>query len=122
MLGVRIGRRVFDDGCHIPERTLVAIGDDCSINAGTEIQSHSQEDGTFKSDSITIGAGCTLGIGAFVHYGVTMGDGVVLAPDCFLMKARTSHRANGGVAILPERCRRTRSPWPVRALESAVRA
>ena len=34
----------------------------------------------------SIGAGCTLGVGAFVHYGVTMGDGAVLAPDSFLMK------------------------------------
>ena len=33
-----------------------------------------------------IGADCTLGVGAFVHYGVTMGDGAVLAPDSFLMK------------------------------------
>ena len=29
---------------------------------------------------------CTLGVGAFVHYGVTIGDGAVLAPDSFLMK------------------------------------
>ncbi len=50
------------------------------------IQCHSQEDGAFKSDRSTIGAGCTLGVGAFVHYGVTMGDGAVLAPDSFLMK------------------------------------
>ena len=27
-----------------------------------------------------------LGVGALVHYGVTMGDGAVLAPDSFLMK------------------------------------
>ena len=33
-----------------------------------------------------VGAGCTLGDGAFVHYGVTIGDGAVLAPDSFLMK------------------------------------
>ena len=50
------------------------------------IQCHSQEDGAFKSDRIAIGAGCTLGVGAFVHYGVTMGDGAVLAADSFLMK------------------------------------
>ena len=78
--------RVFDDGCSIPERTLVTIGDDCTLNAGSIIQCHSQEDGAFKSDRTTIGAGCTLGVGAFVHYGVTMGDGAVLAPDSFLMK------------------------------------
>ena len=28
----------------------------------------------------------TLGVGAFVHYGVVIGDGAVLAPDSFLMK------------------------------------
>ncbi|MFC3572337.1 Pls/PosA family non-ribosomal peptide synthetase [Streptomyces yaanensis] len=86
MLGVRIGRRVFDDGCYVTERTLTTIGDDCTLNAGTKIQCHSQEDGTFKSDHSTLGTGCTLGVGAHVHYGVTMGDGAVLAPDSFLMK------------------------------------
>jgi non-ribosomal peptide synthetase-like protein len=85
-LGVRLGRRVFDDGCYLTERTLVTIGDDCVLNAATKIQCHSQEDGTFKSDQSAIGAGCTLGVGAMVHYGVTMGDGAVLAPDSFLMK------------------------------------
>jgi non-ribosomal peptide synthetase-like protein len=86
LLGVRIGRRVFDDGCAIVEKTLVAIGDDCALNVRSIIQAHSQEDGTFKSDRISIGAGCTLGTGSLVHYGVTMGDGVDLAPDSFLMK------------------------------------
>ncbi len=86
LLGVRIGRRVFDDGCYLTERTLAAIGDDCTLNMGTKIQCHSQEDGTFKSDRSVLGAGCTLGVGAMVHYGVTMGDGSVLAADSFLMK------------------------------------
>ena len=86
LLGVRLGRRVFDDGCLLTERTLAAIGDDCTLNVGSKIQCHSQEDGAFKSDRSTIGAGCTLGVGALVHYGVTMGDGAVLAPGSFLMK------------------------------------
>nr|WP_274388912.1 Pls/PosA family non-ribosomal peptide synthetase [Streptomyces cavernae] len=86
LVGVRVGRRLFDDGCTLTERTLTAIGDDCTLNAASKIQCHSQEDGTFKSDHSTIGAGCTLGTGALVHYGVTMGDGAVLAADSFLMK------------------------------------
>ncbi|GAA3825943.1 Pls/PosA family non-ribosomal peptide synthetase [Streptomyces chiangmaiensis] len=86
LLGVRIGSRVFDDGCFVTERTLTAIGDGCTLNAGSKIQCHSQEDGTFKSDFSTLGDHCTLGVGAHVHYGVTVGDGVVLAPDSFLMK------------------------------------
>ena len=86
MLGVRIGRRVFDDGCALTERSFATIGDHCTLNAGATVQCHSQEDGAFKSDRTVLGAGCTLGVGAFVHYGVTMGDGATLAPDSFLMK------------------------------------
>lgn len=100
LLGVRIGARVFDDGCSLTERPMVAIGDDCTLNSGSAVQCHSQEDGTFKSDRSAIGAGCTLGVGAFVHYGVTVGDGAVLATDVFLMKGET----------VPEHARWTGNP------------
>ena len=56
------------------------------LNTATKIQCHSQEDGTFKSDRTTIGDGCTIGVNAMVHYGVTMSDHSLLAPDSFLMK------------------------------------
>jgi non-ribosomal peptide synthetase-like protein len=86
LVGLRIGKRVFDDGCDATEPTLVSIGDDCTLNLRTVLQSHSMEDGIFKSDRITIGAGCTLGSGAFVHYGVTTGAGSSLGTDSFVMK------------------------------------
>jgi non-ribosomal peptide synthetase-like protein len=86
LIGVRIGTRVFDDGVYISEPTLTAIGDECVFNERSKIQCESQEDGTYKSGRTTLGAGCTVGVGAFVHYGVTMGDGSVLAADSFLMK------------------------------------
>ncbi|GAA5119158.1 hypothetical protein GCM10023320_24450 [Pseudonocardia adelaidensis] len=85
-LGVRIGHKVFDDGCAIPEKTIVTIGDHASLNAGSTIQAHSLEDGTFTSDRITIGPGCMLGTYAFAHHGVTMEGGSVLDADAFLMK------------------------------------
>jgi non-ribosomal peptide synthetase-like protein len=86
LLGVRIGRRVYDDGCAIVEKTMVTLGDDCALNAMSVIQPHSQEDGTFKSDRISIGNRCSIGTRAVVHYGTTISDGAVLAPDSFLMK------------------------------------
>jgi serine acetyltransferase len=86
LAGVRIGRRVFDDGCSIAERTLVTIGDECTLNAGSVIQCHSMEDGIFKADFTVLEDGCTLGTGALVHYDVTMGQGAQLQPDSFLMK------------------------------------
>ena len=93
LLGVRLGRRVFDDGCLIPEKNLVTIGDDCTLNLNSRIQCHSQEDGAFKSDRTELGSGVTLGVNALVHYGVTIGDGAVLDADAFLMKGEqvTAH-------------------------------
>ncbi|MCX4904542.1 Pls/PosA family non-ribosomal peptide synthetase [Streptomyces sp. NBC_00878] len=104
LLGVRMGRRVFDDGCSITERTLTAIGSDSTLGAHSKVQSHSQEDGTFKSDHIEIGDGVTLGVGALVHYGASMGDAAVLAPDSFLMKGEevpAGARWGGNPAVAP---------------------
>jgi non-ribosomal peptide synthetase-like protein len=113
LLGVRIGRRVFDDGCAFVEKTFASIGDHCTLNAGSIVQCHSQEDGAFKSDRTAIGAGVTLGVGAFVHYGVTIGDDAEIAADSFLMKGeevppRTLWGGNparelrGEMPVLPE--------------------
>jgi non-ribosomal peptide synthetase-like protein len=85
-LGMRVGRRLFDDGCGIPEKSLVTIGDFCTLNQGGVVQGHSLEDGTFKSDHISLGDGCTVGTKAFIHYGVQIGAGAVLEADSFLMK------------------------------------
>ena len=86
MLGVRVGRRLFDDGAQMAEKNLVTLGDDVALNLGAWVQCHSQEDYAFKSDAITIGSGCTVGISAMILYSAKMGDGAVLAPDSFLMK------------------------------------
>lgn len=89
MLGVRMGRKVFDDGCIVTEKTLLEIGDHCTLNEGATLQAHSLEDAAFKSDRITLGKGVTIGTNGYVHYGVTMGDNSLLAPDAFLMKGQT---------------------------------
>ena len=86
LLGVRIGKRAFDDGCGITEKTLVRIGDDCTLGARSTLQAHSMEDGIFKADHITVGNNCTIGIGAFIHYGATIGDHAVVTTDAFVMK------------------------------------
>jgi non-ribosomal peptide synthetase-like protein len=86
LLGVQVGKHLFDDGCSIPEKTIVTIGDDCTLNAQSLIQCHSMEDGAFKLDGTTVGDDCTLGVNSFVHYGVTIGDGAFIEADSFLMK------------------------------------
>jgi len=86
LLGVKVGRRVFDDGCILSERTLVEIGDEANLNEHAIVQAHSLEEGVFKSDVVSIGAGAAIGVAALVHYGVTMGEGTHLDADAFLMK------------------------------------
>ena len=73
----------IEQGGPSPEWTL---GDDCTLNAGSVIQCHSQEDGAFKSDRSALGAGVTVGVGALVHYGVSVGDAVAIESDSFVMK------------------------------------
>lgn len=86
LLNVKVGRRVFDGGSIIAERSLVEIGDDAVLNEGCVLQPHSLEEGAFKSDWIRLGNGVTLGPSAFIHYGVVVGEGATVDPDSFVMK------------------------------------
>jgi non-ribosomal peptide synthetase-like protein len=86
LLGVKVGRKAFDDGCVLSERTLVEIGNEANLNAHSLIQAHSLEEGVFKSDMVRVGAGSSIGVGALVHYGVTMHENTHLDADAFLMK------------------------------------
>ena len=90
LLGLKVGRKVFDDGSSIPEKQLVEIGDGATINAQVIIQGHSLEDGLYKADRIRIGAGATLAPCSFVHYGAEMEPGSVLDADSFMMKGARS--------------------------------
>jgi non-ribosomal peptide synthetase-like protein len=80
------------------ERTLVEIGDGANLNAWGYLQSHSMEEGVFKSDVIRIGAGVSVGVGSLILYGVEMGDGAILDADAFLMKGEVvpAHSRWGG--------------------------
>jgi hypothetical protein len=86
LLGAKVGKRLLDDGAGFPERCYVRVGDFVTMNLGSIVQNHSQEDGAFKSDLIHIGSGATLGTGCFVHYGTTVGDNAVISAAAFVMK------------------------------------
>ena len=86
LLGVKVGRKVFDDGCILSERSLVEIGDGANLNEHAIVQAHSLEEGVFKSDFVRIGRDCSVGVGCLVHYGVTMNENTHLDADAFLMK------------------------------------
>jgi non-ribosomal peptide synthetase-like protein len=85
LLGMKVGAKLFDDGCAGFETSMIEVGDHVTLNEAATMQGHSLEEGLFKSDRIRIGNGCTIGTGAMVHYGVSMGDDVLIDPDSFLM-------------------------------------
>lgn len=89
LLGVQLGEKVFDDGCSFFDKSLIEIGDYSNFNELSVVHGHSLEEGIFKTDKIRIGKGCSIGLAAFVHYGVRMGDNVVLGADSFLMKGES---------------------------------
>lgn len=86
MLGVKLGKMVYNDGCQFYDKTLIEVGDYANLNAFSMFQAHSLEEGVFKSDRVKVGNRCTVGANALIHYGVETGDGVIVQPDSFIMK------------------------------------
>jgi non-ribosomal peptide synthetase-like protein len=86
---VKLGRRVFDDGCLFFDKTMLEVGDYANLNETCAFRAHSLEEGMFKADYIRVGNGCTIGCKALVHYGVNVCDNVVIEPDSFVMKGET---------------------------------
>lgn len=88
--GVKVGSMVFDDGATMTEKTLVTVGAGASLSQGALLQSHSLEDGEFKSDLVQVDDGASIGRGAFIHYGTQVGANVVVDADSFLMKGESA--------------------------------
>jgi non-ribosomal peptide synthetase-like protein len=86
LAGLKIGRRVFDDGFVAPEKKLVNIGDDAVLNAGSVVQCHSLEDGYCQTDHTVVGDHAVLGVKAFVHYGVEVGHAASVGAHAFVLK------------------------------------
>ncbi|BCJ91304.1 peptide synthetase [Terrihabitans soli] len=106
LLGTKTGRMVYDDGCVMTERTLVEVGDYCTLSEFSIVQAHSMEDGIFKSDMIRLGAGTTIGTNSLVHYGVATGEQAIVDSDCFVMKGetlgeKTIWRGNPAMQVYP---------------------
>ena len=94
LLGVKIGKQVFDDGMIITEKSLVEIGDYCTFNKSATLQSHSLEEGVFKSDYIKIGNNCSFGIASFTHYGTHIKDHTHIDADSFVMKGSVCEKGS----------------------------
>jgi non-ribosomal peptide synthetase-like protein len=89
MMGCKIGKWCFIDTTLFSEFDLVRVGDYASLNLGATLQTHLFEDRVMKSDTLTVGEGCSVGNMAIVLYSTEMQRGSWLGPLSVLMKGET---------------------------------
>ena len=77
---------LFDDGTSFPEKTLVTIGDHCTWERRPRSSATRWRTAASSPAIPSSGTAAPLGANAWVHYGVTMGERVVVDADSFLMK------------------------------------
>jgi hypothetical protein len=108
LLGVKFGQGVCMHTTDITEFDCVKVGDFCSINAMSALQTHLYEDRVMKVGRVELGRGVTVGANATVLYDTHIGDYAQLRPLTIIMKAsRSRPTASGRVR---RRCRSCTGP------------
>jgi non-ribosomal peptide synthetase-like protein len=86
LFGTKFGRGVFMDMTDITEFDCVSVGDFCSLNVLSALQTHLYEDRVMKVGRVKIGKGVTVGAGSTVLYDTVVADYARLGPLTLVMK------------------------------------
>lgn len=84
--GAKIGKKVFIETEKFAEFDLISIGDEVCINADTLIDTHLYEDRIFKTSTIDIQEGCSVGMASIILYDTVMEPNSSLGGLSLLMK------------------------------------
>ncbi|KRD96218.1 peptide synthetase [Bosea sp. Root381] len=74
LFGARFGRGVWMDSTDITEFDCINVGDFCTVNAHSALQTHLYEDRVMKVGRVKLGKGVCVGAGATVLYDTHVGD------------------------------------------------
>ena len=85
-LGARIGRGVWCETVWLPEADLVALGDGASVNRGCVLQTHLFHDRIMSMDTVTLGAGATLGPHGVILPAASIGAGATVGPAALVLR------------------------------------
>ncbi|GIG21784.1 amino acid adenylation protein [Cellulomonas chitinilytica] len=85
-LGARIGRGVWCETYWLPEADLVELGDGASVNRGCVLQTHLFHDRVMSMDTVTLGAGASLGPHGVVLPAASLGDGSAVGPASLVLR------------------------------------
>jgi non-ribosomal peptide synthetase-like protein len=113
-LGARIGRRVTINSTMLGDWDMLEIGDDVFIAADAFVVCHLGESGHLRFAPVSIGDGCTIGLGARVFPGTVMEAGSTLGANSLVKKFSTlgANEVWGGV---PAQCVKRREDKPAEA-------
>ncbi|WP_110590352.1 Pls/PosA family non-ribosomal peptide synthetase [Microbacterium suaedae] len=85
-LGAKIGRGVWTDSYWLPEPDLVTLGDGATVNRGCVVQTHLFHDRVMSIDTVTLGAGATLGPHSVVLPAASIGADATVGPASLVMR------------------------------------
>ncbi|QSE78223.1 Pls/PosA family non-ribosomal peptide synthetase [Rhodococcus koreensis] len=88
-MGSHLGRGVWCETYWLPEADLVHLGDGATVNRGSVVQTHLFHDRIMSLDTVTLGAGATLGPHCVALPAASLGDGATVGPASLVMRGDT---------------------------------
>jgi acetyltransferase-like isoleucine patch superfamily enzyme len=84
--GAKVGRRVYVNSPFVSDHNLLEFGDDVVIGSDVHLSGHTVEAGVVKTARVRLGRDVTIGLGAVIDIGVTVGDGTQIGALSFVRK------------------------------------
>ena len=110
-MGAKIGRNAHLDSDAFASYDLLAIGDDSSVNADSNLLGYTVENGWLKIGRVTIGRRCFVGARAALRHDTVMEDDSALE-DLSLLPQRRHHPARPDLARFARAAHPGRRPPP----------
>ncbi len=103
LFGAKMGRGICMNTTDITEFDCITVGDYCTINAMSALQTHLYEDRVMKVGRVELGAGVTIGSNATVLYDSKIGDYAQLRALTVVMKGESipAHSEWEGAPAVP---------------------
>jgi non-ribosomal peptide synthetase-like protein len=103
LFGAKYGKGVWLDSTDITEFDCIKVGDFCTVNAHSALQTHLYEDRVMKVGRVTLGKGVCVGAGATVLYDTHVGDYAQIGLLTVIMKGENlpAHTRWEGAPAVP---------------------
>ncbi len=103
LFGAKYGKGVWLDSTDITEFDCIKVGDFCTVNAHSALQTHLYEDRVMKVGRVRLGKGVCVGAGATVLYDTHVGDYAQIGQLTVIMKGENlpAHTRWEGAPAVP---------------------